>query len=89
MNEDKTSEYELKTKTDEALEKLKKKIDDTKSIKNIDNFEKKRLTIVWKGIQLTILIFLKKKDKVMRYRYSWILKTSISLIKTKNWLSKK
>ena len=69
MNEDKTSEYELKTKTDEALEKLKKKIDDTKSIKNIDNFE--------------------KKDKVMRYRYSWILKTSISLIKTKNWLSKK
>jgi hypothetical protein len=42
LNEDKTSEYELKTKTDEALEKLKKKIDDTKSIKNIDNFEKKR-----------------------------------------------
>ena len=42
MNEDKASDYELKTVTEEALEKLKKKIDDTKSIKNIDNFEKKR-----------------------------------------------
>ena len=42
MNEDKISDYELKTKTDETLEKLKKKIDDTKSIKNFENFDKKR-----------------------------------------------
>jgi hypothetical protein len=42
LNEDKASDYDLKTKTDEALDKLKKKIDDKKSINHIDYFEKKR-----------------------------------------------